>query len=64
MAKIPFIFKTVRKGSRIVKIDNQNTARIFQSRLYVNRGETATLTHAEHKTLQGALRWADKVLKR
>ena len=63
MAK-KFINTSVKKGSREVYISNQNTAGIFESRLYVNRGETATLTHASHKTLTGAIRWANKILAR
>lgn len=34
----------------------------FRSRLYVNKGETATLTCAKHRTMAGARKWAAKVL--
>lgn len=62
MAKL--IRRSIRKGSRVVKIDNQNTAGVFESRLYVNNGKTATPTHAEHRTLTGAKAWAKKILAR
>jgi len=51
-------------GSRVVISNNQNTGGEWQSRLYVNNGETATLTAASHKTRQGAEKWARKVLAR
>ena len=51
-----------RNGSRVVISDNRNTAGIWESRLYVNDGETATRKSAEHKTRTGAVRWAKKVL--
>lgn len=52
--------QTAKKGSRVVISSNQNTAGIWESRLYVSGGETATLTCAKHKTLQGAEKWAAK----
>lgn len=51
-----------RKGSRVVISNCQNSAGVWQSRLYVNNGETATLTCARHKTESGARRWARKHL--
>jgi hypothetical protein len=53
---------TTKTGSRQVITTNQNTAGIWESRLYVNNGETATLTSAKHKTKEGAIKWANKVL--
>ena len=51
-----------RNGSWIVRtIEQQST---YSSRLYVNNGETATLTHATHSTKAGAIRWANKQLAR
>lgn len=50
-------------GSRQV-VTCENNPGSFSSRLYVNRGETATLTAAKHKTLAGARKWAAKVLTR
>lgn len=58
--------ETIRttSGSRVVITDNRNTAGEYQSRLYVNHGETATLQHASHKTRGGAIRWAKRTLAR
>jgi hypothetical protein len=52
----------VKSGSAVVRIWSGDN-RIFQSRLYVNNGETATLTTAKHRTLAGAKKWADQVIK-
>ena len=49
-----------RKGSRVVITYYDHG--IYSSRLYVNYGDTATLTHAKHKTRKGRDKWADKVL--
>jgi len=54
--------KEFKSGSRVVISTNQNTARVWESRLYVNYGKIATLTHATHKTEKGVERWAKKVL--
>ena len=51
-----------RNGSRIVI--GFCTGAGYDSRLYVNNGNTATLTSARHKTEAGARKWADKVLNR
>jgi hypothetical protein len=51
------------KGSRVVT-GFSNDGSNWSSRLYVNHGETATLTCANHKTLNGAQKWAKKVLER
>ena len=53
--------KTIYHGTRCVKITDNNGSGLYLSRLYVN-GDTATLTHAQHKTLKGAITWANKVL--
>ncbi len=50
------------KGSRKVITTTNDGNAPFWSRLYVNHGETATLTNATHKTLAGAQKWAAKVL--
>ncbi len=52
-----------RKGSRVVISDNRNTGGVWESRLYVNGGETATLTATVHKTQVGAIRWAKRILE-
>ena len=51
-------------GSRTVVTTNQNTGGEFQSRLYVDFGNVATLTSASHKTEAGARRWAEKKLSK
>ena len=51
-----------RKGSRVVITHYQRP--VYLSRLYVNYGDTATLTHAKHKTRKGRDTWADKVLNK
>ena len=53
---------SIVNGSRVVRISHQNNA--FESRLYVDHGDVATLTAASHKTKAGAKRWATKVLAR
>lgn len=52
--------QTAKKGSRVVISSNQNTAGVWESRLYVSNGEIATPTCAQHKTLAGAEKWAAK----
>lgn len=52
----------IRNGTRSVISNNGNTAGVWESRLYVNDGDTATPTAAEHKTRKGAINWAQKVL--
>jgi hypothetical protein len=54
--------QTISQGTRKVHITANSAAGPFSSRLYVNRGEIATLTAAKHKGLQGALRWARKAV--
>lgn len=51
----------VVKGSRKV-ITTTNDGTRFDSRFYVNHGETAGFQNASHKTLAGAQKWAAKVL--
>ena len=36
---------------------------LYSARLYVNHGETATLTNGKWKTLQGMKRWAKRTLE-
>lgn len=55
---------SAQNGSRIVYTNNQNTAGIYESRLYVSKGETATPTCARHKTLAGAKKWASRVVSK
>jgi hypothetical protein len=54
---------TIHHGSRQVIITEQGPTR-FAARLYVNQGETATLTCWKGTTLKGAQQWAKKVLAR
>lgn len=62
---------TTRKGTKMKTIETRNGSWVvrtiveqaqYSSRLYVNNGETATLTHATHSTEAGAKRWAAKQL--
>ena len=50
----------IRNGSRVVIVMVQDGS--YSARLYVNNGETATLTNWKGKTEAGARRWAGKVL--
>lgn len=50
------------KGSRKVISFSNGEGYPWSSRLYVNNGETATMTNATHKGETGARRWAAKVL--
>ena len=52
----------ITRGSRVIISHYQRP--MYYSRLYVNYGNTATLTHAKHKTRKGRDRWADKQLNR
>jgi hypothetical protein len=52
----------VKNDNRVIRTNNQNSAGQFESRLYVNNGETATLICRKHKTQTGAIRWAQKIL--
>lgn len=54
--------KEIKNGSKSVIISNQNTAGIYESRIFVNNGQTAGYQNAEHKTLKGAERWAKRTL--
>ena len=51
-------------GSKVVISTNQNTADIWESRLYVDNGNIATPTNAKHKTKAGAIRWANSKLNK
>lgn len=53
---------TAQAGTRHVVTSANTDAGPFSSRLYVNRGNTATLTAATHKTLKGATKWARKAV--
>lgn len=53
---------TAQQGTRIVITSANTEAGPFDSRLYVNRGATATLVAATHKTLKGATAWARKAV--
>jgi hypothetical protein len=57
------IFRQYKIDDRRVVHSHANTeAGPWESRLYVNGGETATLVCAEHKTEKGAEKWAHKIL--
>lgn len=56
------ITTTTKNGSREVVSTANDASSIWSSRLYVNHGETATLTCAKHKTQAGAVKWAKKTL--
>ena len=54
------------RGSRVVHTGNNSGDGYgkdnFYSVLFVNNGDTATTTRAYHKTLTGAINWANKIL--
>lgn len=52
--------QTAKNGSRVVLSNNQNSAGVWESRLYVSGGETATTICAKHKSLKAAQKWAAK----
>ena len=49
-------------GSRKVTTTASEPRGAFQSRLYVNDGQTATLLCTTHRTERGARKWARRVL--
>ena len=51
-----------KSGSKLVRSASNGSGSPWSSRLYVNGGDTATLTAAKHKSEAGARAWADKVL--
>jgi len=51
-----------RIGSRVVISFRNGEGYSWSSRLYVNNGETATLTCSKHKSEAGARKWAAKTL--
>ncbi len=53
--------ETITQGTRQVVIWSQQDGR-WEARLYVNKGETATLQTWKGKTEAGARQWADKIL--
>lgn len=52
----------ITRGSRVVIASRNDATARWESRLYVNGGDTATATAAKHKTTFGALRWAKRLL--
>lgn len=56
--------QTLTKGSRVVHITANTADGPFDSRLYVNHGEDATLNVKKAKTLAGAIKQAEKMLER
>lgn len=54
------IVQTAKQGSRVVLSSNQNSAGVWESRLYVSGGETATTITAKHKNFKAAEKWAAK----
>lgn len=52
----------ITNGSRKVIAFRNDEASKWDARLYVNRGETATLTCGKFKTEKGLRKWANKVL--
>lgn len=54
----------ITKGSRKVIAYRNDEGSKWSARMYVNNGETATLTCGKFKTEKGLRNWADKVLSR
>jgi hypothetical protein len=54
--------KEITSGDRKVIATRNDEASKWHARLYVNGGETATLTSAKLKTTNGLTQWAKKVL--
>lgn len=54
--------KTITNGSR--QVIAMWTGTQWDARLYVNNGETATLTSGKFKTEKGLAKWAARVLPR
>lgn len=52
----------IRTGSRVVIATSNGEGATWSARLYVNGGETATLTAGRSKTEAGIRKWAAKVL--
>lgn len=52
----------IKSGSRKVIAFRNDDASQWNARLYVNKGETATLTSNKFKTEAGLRKWAAKVL--
>lgn len=53
---------TTNGTRRVISFANNYEGATWHSRLYVNDGETATLTARKHSTEAGAIKWAKKVL--
>lgn len=56
--------KNVKKGSRVAIISANESTGPFSVRLYVNNGETATLSVKKSKTLKGAMKAAETLLNK
>jgi hypothetical protein len=56
--------REITSGSRKVIAFRNTEHDKWQARLYVNNGETATLTSGKFKTDKGLNKWAEKVLAR
>lgn len=56
--------KTFTNGSRQVIASRNEAGSIWNARLYVNNGETATLVAGKFKSDAGLERWAAKQLSR
>lgn len=54
----------IERGSRKVIAFRNGAGFVWEARLYVNKGETATLTSGRFKTERGVRQWAEKVLNR
>lgn len=53
---------TITKGTRQVIAFRNDSNSKWQARLYVNNGQTATLTSGQFKTEKGLRKWAEKHL--
>ncbi len=56
-------FETVVGTRKVISSRNDDASK-WQSRMYVNGGETATLVTGKHATEANARKWAEKVLAR
>lgn len=52
----------IKSGTQSVISTSNGEGYSWSSRVYVNKGETATLVCAKHKTEKGARKWAAKAL--
>ena len=56
--------ETVEHLSGRTKVLIEENEGLFNSRMYVNGGETATNTAAKHQTMAGATKWAKQVMEK